>query len=222
MHFTDSATADTRYTFTGQFLEASAMFVRRARAIEATSSPDTDDATRCEHRGLVCAIIMQSAAALETEAHEVCSHGPGAHLGSNGTDAQARDFLHPVAEFVDGQSALTRFDLILHLLRKPPLDKGANPYQSAALVVRLRNELVHYKSRWGAEMERNRLHAALRALGHTPPPFTSPSMNFFPHLCLSADCGAWALASVVAFLEGFYTALGVSSRFESYRSRLIP
>src|SRR5258708_6237281 len=211
MHFTCSATADTRYTFTGQFLEASAMFVRRVRAIEASASAATDDATRCEHRGLVCAVVMQSAAALETEAHEVCTHGPGSHLGSNGTDAQARDFLHPVAEFVDDQSALTRFDLILHLLKKSPLDKGANPYQSAALVVRLRNELVHYKSRWGAEMERNKLQTTLRLLGHTPPPFTSPGMNFFPHLCLSADCGAWALASLVAFLEDVYSALGVPS-----------
>jgi len=220
MHFTDSA--DTRYTFTGQFLEASAMFVRRVRAIEASSSPATDDATRCEHRGLVCAVVMQCAAALETEAHEICTYGPGSNLGSNGTDAQARDFLLPVADLIDDQSALPRFDLILHLLKKSPLDKGANPYQSAALVVRLRNELVHYKSRWGAEMERNKLQAALQSLGHTPPPFTSPGMNFFPHLCLSADCGAWALASVVAFLEAFYSALGVPSRFESYRLRLVP
>ena len=222
MHFIGSGTLDTRYTFTGQFLEASAMFVRRARAIEASASPATADATLCEHRGLVCAVVMQCAAALETEAHEVCTYGPGSHLGSNGTDAQARDFLLPVAGFIDDQSALQRFDLILHLLKKSPLEKGANPYQSAALVVRLRNELVHYKSRLGAEMERDKLQAALQLLGHTPPPFTSPGMNFFPHLCLSADCGAWALASVVAFLEAFYSALGVPSRFESYRLRLVP
>lgn len=222
MRFNSSATADTRFTFTGQFLEASAMFVRRARALESLASDQVDDAARCEHRGLVCSVIMQSAAALETEAHETCVHGPGAHLGSNGTDAAARDFLVPVAEFVDDQSALERFDLILHLLKKPSLDRGANPYQSAALVVRLRNELVHYKSRWGAEMERNKLQAALRSLGHRPPPFSDASMNFFPHRCLSADCAAWSLASVVAFLESFYRALGVPSRFADYRARLVP
>jgi hypothetical protein len=217
-----SVTADNRYTFTGQFLESSAMFVRRARAIEATAGVATDDAVRCEHRGLVCAVIMQCVAALETEAHEVCTHGPGSHLGSNGTDTQARDFLFPVADFIDGQSALERFDLILHLLKRPPLDMGSNPYQGAALVVRLRNELVHYKSRWGADMERNKLEAAFRSLGHKLPPFIDPSMNFFPHRCLSADCGAWALASVVAFLDCFYAGLGVPSRFESYRQRLVP
>lgn len=222
MPATDSASADTRYTFTGQFLEASAVFVRRAREIERTATESTDDATRCEHRGLVCSVIMQCVAALETEAHEVCTHGPGSHLGSNGTDTAAKDFLLSVAEFVDGQSALDRFDLILHLLKRPGLNKGANPYQSAALVVRLRNEIIHYKSKWGAEMERNKLQAALRSLAHEPPPFAHPSMNFFPHRCLSADCAAWALASVVEFLETFYVALGVPSRFASYRQRLVP
>lgn len=198
------------------------MFVRRAREIEAASGKQIDDATRCEHRGLVSSVIMQCVAALETEAHETCVHGPGSHLGSNGTDSTAREFLVPVAEFIDGKSALTRFDLILHLLRRSPLDKGSNPYQSATLVVRLRNELVHYKSRWGAEMEHSKLQATLRSLGHKPPPFTDLSMNFFPHQCLSADCAAWALFSVVSFLESFYLALGVPSRFVDYRARLVP
>lgn len=222
MQFSDFATADTRYTFTGQFLEASAIFVRRARAIEATAGASADDSTRCEHRGLVCAVIMQCVAALETEAHETCTHGPGSHLGSNGTNSQAREFLLPLADVVDDQSALTRFDLILHLLGKAPLDKGTNPYQSAVLVVRLRNELIHYKSRWGTQMERNRLQAALQGLRHASPPFADANMNFFPHRCLSAACATWALASVVGFLETFYIALGVSSRFADYRARLIP
>jgi hypothetical protein len=165
---------------------------------------------------------MQCAAALETEAHEICVHGPGSHLGSNGTDAAAREFLLPISEFIDNQSALLRFDLILHLLRKPAFNKGVNPYQSAALVIRLRNELVHYKSRWGAEMESSKLQVALQGLGHKAPPFTDSSMNFFPHRCLSADCAAWALASAVSFLESVYIALGVSSRFTDYRDRLAP
>lgn len=165
---------------------------------------------------------MQCAAALETEAHEACVHGPGAHLGSNGIDRQAQQFLLPVADIVDDQNTMSRFELILHLLNKAPINRGAEPFQSAALVVRLRNELVHYKSRSGTEMERNKLFATLRSLGHKPPPYTDPLMNFFPHRCLSADCGEWALTSVIAFLEAFYSSLGVPSRFANYRSRLVP
>ena len=216
------AISDTRTTFTGQFLEASAIFVRRARLIEGTTNREVDDETQCEHRGLICAVIMQCAAALETEAHEVCVHGPGAHLGSNGVDRQAQQFLFPVADIVDDQNTMSRFELILHLLNKTPIERDAEPFQSAALVVRLRNELVHYKSRRRTEMERNKLYTALRSRRHKPPPFVDPGMNFFPHRCLSADCGEWALTSVVAFLEAFYASLGVPSRFANYHSRLVP
>jgi hypothetical protein len=214
-------TIDTRYVFTGQFLQASAIFVRRAIEIETSSAATPpDEATKCEHRGLVCSVIMQCAAALETEAHETCKHGPGAYL--NSTNIQARDFLLPLADFVDYQNTLDRFDLILHLLQRPPFDKGRDPYQSAKLVVRLRNELVHYKSRWGREMERGKLYGALQALRHKAPPFTDETMNFFPNRCLSAECAKWAQASTVKLLECFYASLGVPNRFRDYRSSLNP
>jgi hypothetical protein len=219
---TETISIDTRYTFTTQFLAASANFVRRAREIEASADSNTDEQTRCEHRGLICSVIMQCAAALETETHEICVHAPGTHLGSDRTNLPARDFLLPIADIVDDQRTLSRFDLILHLLQRPSLNKGNNPYQGAELVVRLRNEIIHYKSRWGAEMEKSKLMTALQSLGHKPAPFTDPSMNFFPHRCLSADCAAWALSSVVAFLDAFYVALGVPSRFDPERDRLIP
>jgi hypothetical protein len=217
--------ADTRYTFTCQYLESSAIFIRRARAIEATSSEQTDDTTRCEYLGLLCAVIMQCAAALETEAHEICVYGPGANFGwkSNDTNPMIQQFLSPLADMIDDQSTLSRFEIILHLLGKPPLDRGTEPYQSAALVVRLRNELVHYKSHWGVEIESKKLYSSLQSLGHKPPPFFShPSINFFPLRCLSADCGAWALSSVVAFMESFYTAVGTPNRFKDYQSRFVP
>jgi len=222
MGFSGTVSADTRYTFTGQFLEAAALFVRRARAIENGASAQTTEQARCEHRGLITAAIMQCAAALETEAHEICTYGPGSHLGSNGTDQAAQGFLAPLARLIDDQDTLSRYELLLYLLRKPALPRGADPYQSAALVVRLRNELVHYKSRWRAEMPSAKLFAALEGRRHRPPPFTAANMNFFPHRCLSADCGAWAVVSCVAFLDAVYATLAVPSRFESYRSRLVP
>jgi hypothetical protein len=217
---TDSANATTRYVFTGQFLESSAIFVRRLRSIESLAA--WDEAAMTEHRGLACAVIMQCAAALETETHEVCVHGPGSHLGSNGVNGEAQRFLVPIADVIDDQNTMARFDLILHLLGKPKADKGAEPYQSAALVVRLRNELIHYKSRWGTQMESTKLYSSLESLKHKAPPFTDPRMNFFPLRCLSAECADWALTSSVAFLEHFYSALGVPSRFQSYRGRLVP
>ena len=163
---------------------------------------------------------MQATAALECEIWEVMVYGPGHHLGSNGIDSNARDLLAPIAEVIDDESVLERYWLVLHLLRKDGLDCGAAPWQDAALVVRLRNELVHYKSRWGKELERSKLLRALQDKGHPRPPFIKGSGNFFPYECLSAGCASWSVRSCVAFLDAFCANLGFAGRLDPYRARL--
>lgn len=217
---TDTAYAMVRYTFTAQFLEGAAVFVRKAAAIEDGFNGTMSDEQKAEHRAFVSTAIMQCAAALETEAHEIFCYGPGSHLGSNGTDIEAQKFLSPLQDFIDSQETLQRYRTILHLLKKPTLLPGHEPSQSAALVVRLRNEITHYKSRWGEEMSRSKLLSTIEALKHKPPPFSDPLQNFFPHRCLSAECGGWAIQSTVAFLDEVYRLLEVPSRFVPYRSRL--
>jgi hypothetical protein len=213
--------ADTRYSFMPQFLEAAAIFARRSAEIERTAGPDTTDLLRSEHRGCVVSVIMQCAAALETEIYEITVYGPGYHLGSNGIDHKARDFLLPCAEMIDHQDVGSRYELVLHLLKKPELSRSTQPFQDTALLVRLRNELVHYKSKWGNEMENNKFQHSLRQLNHPKPPFVSELSNFFPHLCLSAACAAWAVETTVAFLDAFYSRLGIAGRLDPYRSRLV-
>ena len=80
--------------------------------------------------------------------------------------------------------------------------------------------MVHYKSRWGQELERTKLIRALRDKGHPKPPFIEGSANFFPRECLSASCARWAVESCVAFLDGFYANLGFAGRLDPYRARL--
>ena len=223
LHATDSATAQTRYTFTGQFVRASALFARRALEIEdgGFTFESLPEDLRMEHRALVSTSIMQCAFALETEAHEICVHGPGSHLGSGRIDEAGLKLLLPLADVIDGQQTLRRYELILHLLGKPALSRGSEPYQSVALMVRLRNALVHYKSLWGPEMSDDRLFAAIEGLGLKEPPFTPANMNFFPHRCLSAACARWSVSSTVAFLDHIYGLLGVESRFEHERKSLL-
>ena len=214
--------SDIRYTFTSQFLEASAIFAKRTREIERSFGVSPSEICGAEHRGLVVAAIMQCAAALETEIHEISRYGPGAHLGSDHTDRQGQEFLEPLADVIDGQDTLSRYEIVLHLLKRPPLKRDAQPFQSAALLVRLRNELVHYKSRWNQEMDTSKLLAALRSLRHQRPPFVAAGSSFFPHECLSADCAAWAVRSAVDFIDAFYARLNVPSWLDAYRSRIDP
>jgi hypothetical protein len=139
MVVTDRAILSVRYSFTAQYLTSSATFAKRSAQIEQANPQVADDATQTEHRGLVAAAIMQCVAAVEAESAELTMYGPGHHLGSNGTDANARDFLEPLATFIDDQSALDRYDVILRLLRKQPLVRGQQPWQDMEVLVRLRN-----------------------------------------------------------------------------------
>lgn len=202
---------DSRYSFTSQFLAGAALQARTAFGMELVGNPASPIEEQCAHRSYVVGAVMQSVAALESEIWEVVHHGPGHHLGSNGVDETAKAFLAPVADLVDDQRILDRYECVLHLLHKDPLQRGILPFQDAELVVGLRNEIVHYKSKWGDDLARVKLLRAMESKNHRRPPFL-PEMgvNFFPHQCLSADCAAWAVETCAEFLEAFYLHLGVS------------
>ncbi len=118
-----------------------------------------------------------------------------------------------LAEMIDGEPTLRRYELTLHLLRKPAFDRGAQPYQHVNIPVRLRNELIHYKSKWGQEMDKERLFSSLEQPRFDKPLFMSPHTNFFPHRCLLAS---WSVTTAFGFIEAFYRRLGVSSPLASH------
>ena len=217
---TAMATADTRYSFTAQFLRGGAIFARRAHEIEADADASVSEELRSEHGAYVVGAVTQAAAALEAEISEVLIHGPGHHLGSNGVDASARDFLLPLAGTIDGEPTLRRYDLVLHCLRKPPFDRGAYPYQVADLLTRLRNELIHYKSKWGEQMDGVKVFSRLEQLGFDKPAFMSPHANFFPHRCLSASLASWSVTTGVEFINAFYHNLTIASPLIAYATDL--
>lgn len=109
---------------------------------------------------------------------------------------------------VDDQEVLRRYLLVLHLLRKAAIPRDGALWENALLLVKLRNAFVHYKSRWGREMEATKLYAALTKLQLARPPFVSANAVFFPHQCLSAECAAWAVDTSFQFLKEFYARLG--------------
>jgi hypothetical protein len=198
------------------------MYSRSALAVEAQPVATITEDAKLAHRAYVVSAIVQSTAALEDEIYQISSFGPGHHLGSDRTDQAAQQFLAPLAAVIDDQDVLTRYDLVLHLLRLPRLDFGAPPCQDARLVIKLRNEIVHHKSRWGSELEREKLWAGLRQKRLPRPTFVTGNVNFFPHECLSGACAAWAVDTAVAFLDRFYERLGMPTPLEHCRASLIP
>lgn len=211
-------TLDSRYSFTAQYLVGAKFFADQARAIEAKQSVDQN--TQMEHRAYVAGAIMQATAALESEVSQIVMYGPGQHLGTNRTDLEAKKFLAPLADKIDSAPVVRRYDMILHLLRKKPMDQTAKTHRWAVLLTRFRNALVHFESKSGQEMERQKLFTALKGLRHQKPSFIHGNVNFFPFECLSAECAEWAWKAAVAFLDEFSEKLGKPSVLEGYRRQL--
>jgi hypothetical protein len=101
-------------------------------------------------------------------------------------------------------------------------DAAANlqPWQDMTTLVRLRNELVHYKSKWGEQMSQEKfISKTLPGLRLTLPPFVDSGSNYFPHLLLGAACAAWSVRTAVAFLDTFYERMGIESRLKPYAAQ---
>jgi hypothetical protein len=210
---------DIRYSFAAQFLSAAATQSSLARHIEGLGNEISIE-QQSIHRGFVVGAIMQAVAALEAEAWELLNHGPGHHLGSNGEDKTGKQLLFPLADTIERCQILERYSHILHLLKGKKLPLGVQPYQDTSLVVRLRNDIVHYKSRWGSELERAALMKSLKSKGFPRPPFIPNNTNFFPHQCLGAACAEWAATTCVKFINDFHSSLGIPSPLANYQERL--
>lgn len=211
--FKATASLDTRFTFVSGFLRGAQLLAESASEVEELGeSAEASQVTR--HNAFVIGAIVQAAMALEAETSMIVLHGPGHHLGSNGVDKEARDFLNRLEGVLNRESRVVeRYQLLLHLLGREPMDSGTEPFQSAALLMRLRNELVHFKSKWGQDMEEEKLFKGLEALRLQPPPWSLAGQNFFPHRCLGAACANWAARSANDLLVGFYKRLGLANPY---------
>jgi hypothetical protein len=219
--FRVTAVMDVRYSLTPLFLAGAAAQSRLAREIESRSGEKASREDEIAHRGFVIGAVLQSAAAIEADLWNVVHNGPGEPLGTNRIDSKARDFLAPLADMLDGERTMERCAYVLHLLGKPAFERGCNPWQDAALLVRLRNELVHYKSRLASEVDQTSFVEALRSQALPEPPFRAPNtLGWFPHGCLSAARAAWAVKASSAFIDGFNERLGVRSPLAHWQDDL--
>lgn len=220
--FLASATSTARYVFTAQFLSGAAAQTRQAFAIESKVRVAEED--KVVHLSCVVSAIMQSVAALEADVWDILNHGPGHHLGSNGIDRKAQLFLKPIAAELDRANFLKKGELILHLLEKPALDRGGQVYEETDLLIKLRNEITHYKSQWGNEMEQKKFIASLKQPKKSefpsPPWFAGSGVNFFPQQCLGAKRASWAVDTSMAYLKAFYEKLGVRCPLDGYAASM--
>jgi hypothetical protein len=196
------ATLDLRYSFTEPFLEGAAIFASRAHVIESDTISEELEA---EHRACVVSAVVQSALAFEAAITEAIMYKLG--------------FDEKLQAELDEKECLVRYEFVLNHRNKPELSRGANPYQHTKTLVRLRNEIVHYKSRWQSQNEKKGLPHQLKQLAFVSPEFVH-NKNIFPYSFLSASLASWAVLTAKSFIEGFYIRLEMPSPLAPFEERL--
>jgi hypothetical protein len=106
------ARMDIRSSLTHQFLIAAVIQARSASEMQSRPGDTFTEDDKVAYRGFVTSAIMQSVAALECEIWDVMFYGPGHHLGLPRIEIQARDLLHPLAEVIDRQCVLKRYEMV--------------------------------------------------------------------------------------------------------------
>ena len=207
-----------RYDFSSDHNWSARYLASAAAEIERAGDASAD--LYQDHRACVIGSVMATVAFLESTINEVFS------------DCQARVWaartgtISPAEQDALGQiwsreirmlSTLRKYELALAVLRRPSLDRAANPYASARALITLRNELVHFEPEWiplkrsdGRPLEQNQIHPMERLLRSrfASNALAEPTWGFWPELCLGAGCASWALTSAEAFVDEFMRRLG--------------
>jgi hypothetical protein len=112
---------------------------------------------------------------------------------------------------------IEKYEKALCIVKSESFDRGAEPYQSAASLISLRNALIHYKPEWIGTGEsynntineklRQKLENKIKKLN----PMTREGSLFFPHRCLGYGCAKWAVESSLNFSNEFFSKIGLPS-----------
>lgn len=128
-------------------------------------------------------------------------------------------------DYIERESILNKYEIALKLAGKESFNKGSEPYQSVNLLIKLRNELVHYKTKtvesssFGSDKKDNIEKKYSNLFANSL--FTKTSANpYFPDKCLGYGCARWALNSVVNFTDFYYENIGIKPYYEHIRDEI--
>ena len=115
---------------------------------------------------------------------------------------------------------IEKYEKALCIVKSESFNRGAEPYQSAASLIYLRNALIHYKPEWVGTGEsynktvneklRQKLEKKIKKLN----PMTQEGSLFFPHRGLGYGCAKWAVESSLNFSNEFFSKIGLPSNLD--------
>lgn len=204
------AAVSMRTYFSAYHLWGARHFAELARAIEDAHNGPPRFSIR--HRVYVTNSILSSVAFLEALINEFFEDTADGHLAyvENLTDEQRKKVgVFWTLTTVERASILDKFQTALIAVGATPFDKGAAPFQPAATLVKLRNELMHaYPETRDSQDQKP-----------STDPFPSNKLMqnsanpYFPDHRLGAGCADWGVRSAVALADEFLRRTGANANY---------
>lgn len=170
-----------------------------------------------EHRSYVLSSIIAAAAFAEATINEIYQDAHDGH-------GRSKDgYLAPLTQRTvdalaatwEGTSegvrlgALEKWQLLHVHADREPLDRGAQPYADAKLVLQLRNALVHYKPENASPDWEARLQTRLQGKFADNRLMAGAGNPWWPVHCIGHGCTEWAVKSMVTFTNRVAGDLGL-------------
>lgn len=197
-------------------LAAAVVFAVQARELERRVAKPLVLHSSSEHKAAGMACVLSSVAYLEANINEFVSNAADENVadGIAGTAVAITRLKGVWGTTASNVSILDKYDLVLALCDLPTFTKGTAPYQSAALLIRLRNVLTHFEPSWepsGGPHEDTNLTRLSRSLRRLFPEnsLAEPYQPYFMQRCLGFGSSKWAISTIVAFVTEFRKRLGV-------------
>lgn len=208
-----------RSYFSSHWLWGARHFARLATEIENGHEGRSSYDPR--HRALVLSSLQASVAFLEAAVNELYQDAADDH-GTTGDgylssvpDATVRTMAALWLGTDSGRSLRTlgTYQVMLTSAGLDPLDQGAPPYQDAALVVQLRNAVVHYQPETVAAEEVHTLEKQLKGKFPSNSLMSGAGNPWWPAHCLGAGCAQWAVDSVRVLANEVFQRLDIRPNY---------
>jgi hypothetical protein len=204
-----------RTYLSGTSLLGAAHLTSLARNAEQEKPQRALDELLSQHRIYVVAAVLSAVAALEGTINELFADAIDHPEGrAKELNAEARNRLAKgYTGGVERASVLEKFQMALLLAAREPFDKGLQPYQDAALLIKLRNALVHFEPGWVVTIGWNKQledFAKHLHMKFSENPLAGSGNPFFPDRCLGSGCAEWAVRATEAFLVDFHSKMSLT------------
>jgi hypothetical protein len=216
--------ARLKHSFYRHLIGSARFFAQRARAFEDRAMKQhgqlgagtSGDLVR--HLSYVTGAILSAAAFLEASINELYVELHG--LQSNERSRLPRRVLTVLGRFwsdIERAPVLHRYQVVLMVADAERFDERRAPFQDADSLMKLRDALVHVRPE--RPESRRRLRTVEQRLRNRfePNPLAPADSEWFPDLCLSAECAEWAVQAADDFTEDFCKRMSLPARGLAWR-----